>query len=266
MAMHSLGHLRHRSLRILVGAAATGLVAGAIHAAPATAAPTDSARNTYVTLNEKGLTRALIPESWGPRWFGPIEKYTRSVSTNVGVIPTDCFTTGKQVQGTKSSSFAEMGVIYEQSKDSHSLSYVQLMFQYPDKRSAQRAWNDFTKKVSACPGTYSYPIRDSAGKKIGEATSVITVEMVEGLYGHQQMIVNEDVRLVKPLPHGAKAVNSGDEISIWSFDGLVMMEIESNKYVPREKNWVFSPSQVATLEALALTAIQRYHRTAVRAL
>ena len=44
------------------------------------------------------------------------------------------------------------------------------------------------------------------------------------------------------------------------------MEISAYKDVPKQKNWVFSEPQVATVETLALLAIQRYHLSALKSL
>jgi hypothetical protein len=44
------------------------------------------------------------------------------------------------------------------------------------------------------------------------------------------------------------------------------VEISAYKDVPKQKNWVFSEPQIATVETLALLATQRYHLMAYKAL
>jgi hypothetical protein len=85
------------------------------------------------------------------------------------------------------------------------------------------------------------------------------------MYGQQQLIINEDVQYVEPTPGAQPSRASADAISIWMYDGMAIIEVEANKFVPKQKGWVFSPPQIATFETLALVAIQRYHLYALKA-
>ena len=49
------------------------------------------------------------------------------------------------------------------------------------------------------------------------------------------------------------------------YTGAAIIEVEANKFVPKQKNWVFSEPQIATIETMALVAIQRYHLYALKA-
>ena len=57
-----------------------------------------------------------------------------------------------------------------------------------------------------------------------------------------------------------------DQLRIFTYTGAAIVEISAYKDVPKQKNWVFSKPQVATVETLALLAIQRYHLSALKSL
>lgn len=247
--------------RLLLALAATALPVSLLVGAPAAQA----ADLEYVTLNAKGLKQTLIKKSWGPLWLGNVESYTYEVSDK-GARPLECYSKGSPVKGEKSDTFAVMETVFKQNKADHYLNIAQFVYQYADVQTAEFAWQDLMNKAGACAGSHVHAIKDKEGNKIGEATVVIEVSFRSGMYGQQQMVINEDVRYDKPLPGGADTVASADEISIWSFDGMTIMEVEANKYVPKQKNFVFSDPQVRTIETLALVTIQRYHLSALKAL
>ena len=243
------------------------LLAAASAAAFATLAfsvPAQAADLEYVALNEKGMKQILIKKSWAPRWLGTLEAYQAEWSAK-GLRPTECFTKGSPVRGEKSSTFAGMTMEFAQKKEGHFLDIAQFVYQYEDVQTAEFAWQQLLNKAGECAGTHTHEIKDDSGKKIGEATVEIEVFVEQGMYGQQQLIINEDVQYVEPTPGAVPSRESADEISIWMYDGMAIVEVEANKFVPKQKNWVFSPPQIATIETLALVAIQRYHLAALRA-
>ena len=218
----------------------------------------------YVALNEKGLKQILLKESWIPKWLGTTERYEAKVSLK-GLTPVECYTKGTPIKGSKSTDGSMMAADIKQNKDGHFLDVAQFVYQYKDVQTAEFAWQKLLDNAGACAGTHTHEIKDDSGKKIGEATVEIEVIVRQGMYGQQQLIINEDVQYVEPEPGATPSRESSDEISIWMYTGAAIIEVEANKFVPKQKNWVFSPPQIATVETLALVAIQRYHLTAVKA-
>ena len=244
------------------------LLAAASAAAFATLAisvPAQAADLEYVALNEKGMKQILIKKSWAPGWLGTLDGYEAEVS-NKGVKPTECYTKGSPVQGEKSSSYSAMTMDFAQNKEGHTLDMAQFVYQYKDVQTAEFAWQQLLNAADSCAGTHKHDIKDDKGTKIGEATVEITVFVEQGMYNQQQLIINEDVKYVEPTPGAKPTRESADEISIWMYDGAAIIEVKANKFVPKQKNWVFSEPQIATIETLALLAIQRYHLTALKAL
>ena len=218
----------------------------------------------YVTLNEQGLRQVLLKQSWGPAWFGPVADYAASASMT-GARPDLCSVNNKAVKGEKSSSHARMGMDFKQSKEGHLLILAQNVYQYADVQSAEFAWQRLVSASSACAGTRTETIVQN-GKKVGTATLKTKVFVEPSMYGQDQLVINVDVQVDKPLPGGMGTRESADEISIFTYTGAAIVEIDVYKDVPKKKNWVFSAPQVATVETLALLAIQRYHLTAYKAL
>ena len=246
--------------RLFLALAATALPVSLLVGAPAAQA----ADLEYVTLNAKGLKQSLIKKAWGPLWFGSVGEYAYDVPDK-GARPVECFTKGKPVKGEKSDTFAEMATVFKQNKADHYLDIAQFVYQYADVQTAEFAWQDLMNKAGACAGSYVHAIKDKDGTKIGEATVVIEVSFRSGMYGQQQMVITEDVRYDKPWPGGVDTRASADQISIWNYDGMTIMEVEANKFVPKQKNFVFSDPQIRTIETLALVTIQRYHLAALKA-
>jgi len=226
--------------------------------------PATAAELEYVQLNEKGLKQILLKKSWGPGWLGRVDLYEAKVSAK-GAKPTECYTKGTPIKGEKSSSHASMFMDLAQGKEGHLFDIAEFVYQYDSVQTAQFAWQQLLNKAGACAGTHKHEIKDESGKKIGEATVEIEVFTEPGMYGQQQLIINEDVQYVEPTPGAVPTRASADEISIWMYDGAAIIEVEANKFVPKQKNWVFSEPQIATIETLALVAIQRYHLTALKA-
>ncbi len=245
----------------LLALAAVALPASLLIAAPAAQA----ADLEYVTLNSKGLKQTLIKKAWGPLWLGKVGEYAYDVPDK-GAKPVECYSKGKPVKGQKSDTSAAMATVFEQNKADHYLDIAQFVYQYESVQTAEFAWQDLMNKASGCAGSYVHAIKDKDGVKIGEATVVIEVSFRSGMYGQQQMVITEDVRYDKPWPGGVDTQASADEISIWSYDGMTIMEVEANKFVPKQKNFVFSDPQIRTIEALSLVTIQRYHLSALKAL
>ena len=242
------------------------LLAAASAAAFATLAisvPAQAAALEYVTLNEKGLKQILIKKSWAPGWLGTLDAYEAEVS-NKGVKPTECYTKGSPVQGEKSSSYSAMTMDFAQNKEGHVLDMAQFVYQYKDVQTAEFAWQQLLSKAGACAGTHTHEIKDDSGKKIGEATVNIEVIVEKGMYGQQQVIVNQDV-LLTPIDSKNPSVASADVLSVWMYDGMAIVNVSAFKLVPKQKGWVFSAPQIATIETLALVAIQRYHLYALKA-
>ena len=218
----------------------------------------------YVQLNEKGLKQILLKESWIPKWLGTTERYEAKVSLK-GMTPVECYTKGTPVKGSKSSNGSMMAADIKQNKEGHFLDVAQFVYQYADVQTAEFAWQKLLDNAGACAGTHKHDIKNDAGEKIGEATVNIEVIVRQGMYGQQQLIINEDVQYVEPEPGATPSRQSADEISIWMYDGAAIIEVEANKFVPKQKNWVFSEPQIATIETMALVAIQRYHLYALKA-
>jgi len=236
----------------------------AAFASLALSVPAQAADLEYVALNEKGMKQILIKKSWAPGWLGKLDSYVAEVSTK-GAKPEECKTKGETITGEKSSSFSYMSMDFAQNKEGHTLDAAQYVYQYKDVQTAEFAWQQLVSKAGSCAGTHTHEIKDTSGKKIGEKTVEIEVITRQGMYGQQQLIINEDVQYVEPTPGAVPSRESSDEISIWMYDGLAIIEVEANKFVPKQKNWVFSPPQIATIETLALVAIQRYHLYALKA-
>lgn len=218
----------------------------------------------YVQLNEKGLKQILLKESWIPKWLGTTDLYEAKVSLK-GMTPVECYTKGTPIKGAKSSNGSMMSADVKQSKEGHVFDVAQFVYQYADVQTAEFAWQKLLNAAGACAGTHKHDIKNDAGEKIGEATVNIEVITRQGMYGQQQLIINEDVQYVEPEPGATPSRESADEISIWMYTGAAIIEVEANKFVPKQKNWVFSEPQIATIETLALVAIQRYHLYALKA-
>ncbi|MFM7599564.1 MAG: hypothetical protein ACKO70_14540 [Actinomycetota bacterium] len=218
----------------------------------------------YVALNDKGLKQILLKESWIPKWLGSTDLYEAKVSVK-GMTPTECYTKGTPIKGSKSTNGSTMTSDVKQSKEGHIFDVAQFVYQYADVQTAEFAWQKLMNAAGACAGTHKHDIKDESGKKIGEATVTIEVIVRSGMYGQQQLIINEDVQYVEPEPGAKPSRESADEISIWMYDGAAIIEVEANKFVPKQKNWVFSEPQIATIETMALVAIQRYHLYALKA-
>ncbi|MFM7211730.1 MAG: hypothetical protein ACKOFP_05580 [Actinomycetota bacterium] len=218
----------------------------------------------YVALNDKGLKQILLKESWIPKWLGSTDLYEAKVSVK-GMTPTECYTKGTPIKGSKSTNGSMMASDVKQSKEGHIFDVAQFVYQYADVQTAEFAWQKLMNAAGACAGTHKHDIKDESGKKIGEATVTIEVIVRSGMYGQQQLIINEDVQYVEPEPGAKPSRESADEISIWMYDGAAIIEVEANKFVPKQKNWVFSEPQIATIETMALVAIQRYHLYALKA-
>lgn len=218
----------------------------------------------YVALNDKGLKQILLKESWIPKWLGSADLYEAKVSVK-GMTPVECFTKGTPIKGQKSTNGSMMISDVKQSKEGHFFDVAQFVYQYADVQTAEFAWQKLMNAAGACAGTHKHDIKDESGKKIGEATVTIEVIVRSGMYGQQQLIINEDVQYVEPEPGAKPSRESADEISIWMYDGAAIIEVEANKFVPKQKNWVFSEPQIATIETMALVAIQRYHLYALKA-
>ena len=218
----------------------------------------------YVALNDKGLKQILLKESWIPKWLGSTDLYEAKVSVK-GMTPVECYTKGTPIKGEKSTNGSMMASDVKQSKEGHIFDVAQFVYQYADVQTAEFAWQKLMNAAGACAGTHKHDIKDESGKKIGEATVTIEVIVRSGMYGQQQLIINEDVQYVEPEPGAKPSRESADEISIWMYDGAAIIEVEANKFVPKQKNWVFSEPQIATIETMALVAIQRYHLYALKA-
>lgn len=230
----------------------------------ALAGQASAAELEYVQLNEKGLKQVLLKKSWAPRWLGTVDDYQTSVSMT-GVKPQECYTKGKTIKGEKSASFSSAFMDLAQSKEGHALDITHAVYQYADVQTAEFAWQQLVSAAGSCAGSHTHEIKDDTGKKIGTATVNIEVIVRPGMYGQEQLIINQDVQYVEPTPGAAPSRESADEISIWMYDGAAIVEVEANKFVPKQKNWVFSEPQIATVETLALVAIQRYHLYALKA-
>ena len=247
-------------MRRLLTAASVAVLASLALSVPASAADLE-----YVSLNEKGLKQALLKKSWAPGWLGKLDIYNAEVMMGKGAKPTECATTDSVITSNKSVDFAYAYMDFAQNKEGHLLDVAQNVYQYKDVASAEQAWQILLDAAGACAGTQTHNIKDESGKVIGKATSVVEVFTEPGMYGQVQLVINEDVRYDEPLPGGTDTRASADEISIWMYDGMTIIETESNKYVPKQKNWVFSEPQIATIETLALVTIQRYHLAALKA-
>lgn len=242
------------------------LLAAASAAAFATLAfsvPAQAAELEYVTLNEQGLKQVLIKKSWGPKWFGAVERY-EAKSYAQGAKPELCDVNTKTIKGTKSAQHSYMQMDFAQSKADHLLSVMQYVFQYADVNAGEAAWNQLVAASNSCVGTRVTDIVVD-GTKVGTATVKTTVIVRPSMYNQDQLIVNVDIQLDKPLPGGTATIESADLINIFTYTGAAISEVAAYKYVPKQKNWVFSEPQVATVETLALLGIQRYHLTALKA-
>lgn len=247
-------------MRRLIALAASAAIASLAISVPASAAELE-----YVALNEKGMKQVLIKKSWHPRWLGTLDEYVADVNMK-GAKPTECKTKGKVITGAKSSAVSAMGMNFKQNKEGHFLAVAQAVYQYKDVQTAEFAWQQLVNAASSCAGTHTHDIKDDDGTKIGTGTVKISVFTEPGMYNQEQLIINEDVQITEPLPGGIATRDSADSLSIWMYDGMAIVEVQADKFVPKQKNWVFSEPQIATVETLALLAIQRYHLTALKAL
>jgi hypothetical protein len=248
-----------RISQALIAAASVAALASLALSGPAQAADLE-----YVALNEKGMKQVLIKKSWHPRWLGTLDTYKAEVDMK-GARPEECRTKGKVIKGEKSSSVAAMGMDFKQNKEGHFLAVGQAVYQYADVQTAEFAWQQLVNAAGSCAGTHTHDLKNADGTKVGTATVKISVFTEPGMYGQEQLIINEDVQITEPLPGGTATRNSADSLSIWMYTGMAIVEVQADKYVPKQKNWVFSEPQIATVETLALLAIQRYHLTAIKA-
>ncbi|MEY3734735.1 MAG: hypothetical protein RL347_2094 [Actinomycetota bacterium] len=247
-------------MRRLLAAACVAAIASLALSVPAQAADLE-----YVALNEKGMKQVLIKKSWGPRWFGTVDAYDAEVKMT-GARPEECYSKGKTIKGEKSAAASGMAMDFKQNKEGHHLDVAQFVYQYKDVQTAEFAWQQLLNAGGSCAGTHTHEIKAEDGTKLGEVTVKISVFTEPGMYGQQQLIINEDVQYVEPTPGAVPSRQSYDHISIWMYDGMAIVEVEASKFVPKQKSWVFSEPQIATVETLALLAIQRYHLTALKAL
>lgn len=243
------------------------LLAAATAAALATltiSVPAQAAEKEYVALNEQGMKQVLIKKSWGPKWFGPVESYEAKSSTQ-GAKPELCDINAKTIKGPKSAQHSRMQMGFTQNKADHLLAVQQDIFQYADVNAGEAAWNQLVAASNSCVGTQ---VKDIVvdGTKVGTATVKTTVIVRPSMYNQDQLIVNVDIQLDKPLPGGTGTIESADLINTFTYTGAAISQVAAYKYVPKQKNWVFSEPQIATIETLALLAIQRYHLTALKAL
>lgn len=223
-----------------------------------------AATHEYVTLNAKGLNTALVKKMLAPRWFGQVADSKVTVDESKGSKPIECDNINNVITTTKSSSFATSFIDYKQSKPQTFLDTTENLWQYKDVSSAQYAWKVFNDSVQACAGTWDYTFTTDDGKTINTKTVITVSEGVAQYNGVKQIIVNQDVQYDGDYPGDKAARTSADQLSIWSWDGMALIEFESNKYVPKYKKWTFSDPQVATIEALQLLAAQRYHLAAYK--
>ncbi len=244
--------------RLLATAAAAALATLAI------SVPAQAADKAYVALNEKGLKQVLIKKSWGPAWLGPVDEYETNVAMT-GLRPELCEVNGKVIKGEKSSSHSAMFMNFAQSKEGHLLLLQQYVYQYKDVQTAEFAWQQLLNASSSCPGTITEDIVQN-GEKVGTATVKTSVFIEPSMYGQDQLIINGDVQIDEPIPGGVGSREAADQLQIFTYTGSAIVQISAYKDVPKQKNWVFSEPQVATVETLALLAIQRYHLMAYKAL
>jgi hypothetical protein len=244
--------------RLLATAAAAALATLAI------SVPAQAADMAYVALNEKGLKQVLIKKSWGPAWLGPVDDYETNVAMT-GLKPELCAVDGKVIKGEKSSSHSDMFMNFTQSKEGHLLFLQQVVYQYKDVQTAEFAWQQLLNASNSCPGTITEDLVQD-GEKVGTATVKTSVFIEPSMYGQDQLIINTDVQIDEPLPGGVGSRESADQLQIFTYTGAAIVEISAHKDVPKQKNWVFSEPQIATVETLALLAIQRYHLMAYKAL
>ena len=227
-------------------------------------APAQAGQGEYVILNAEGLEKVLLEESWGPAWFGPVDGYS-ATATMSGARPEVCSVKGKSIKGTKSAAHADMGMDFQQSKANHLLVLNQHVYQYADVKAADSAWQELTDLSTSCAGKRTETIVEN-GKKVGTLTLITQVFVRPSMYGQDQVIINVDMQIDEPQPGGSPTRESADQISIFTYTGAAIVEVEAYKDVPKRKKWVFSEPQVATMETLALLAIQRYHLAAYKAL
>ena len=244
--------------RLLATAAAAALATLAI------SVPAQAADMAYVALNEKGLKQVLIKKSWGPAWLGPVDEYETNVAMT-GLRPELCEVNGKVIKGEKSSSHSTMFMNFAQSKEGHLLLLQQYVYQYKDVQTAEFAWQQLLNASSSCPGTITEDLVQN-GEKVGTATVKTSVFIEPSMYGQDQLIINGDVQIDEPRPGSVGSREAADQLQIFTYTGSAIVQISAYKDVPKQKNWVFSEPQVATVETLALLAIQRYHLMAYKAL
>ncbi|MFM9134717.1 MAG: hypothetical protein ACKOT0_04670 [bacterium] len=229
----------------------------------ALATQAQAAEKEYVTLNSKGITQALIKKAWGPPWLGKVINPVVEAK-ETGMKPEECFTRDKTIKGFKSSAYGYSYMEFEQSKEGHYIDFQEHLYQYPDGEQAFDAWTDLVAKAKSCAGTHKHYIRDANGNIVGETKVIITVKEGPVQYGMTSFIINEDVQIIEEMPDGAVYQDSADEISIWSQNGLAIIETELNKFVPKYKKFTFSDAQVSTAITMSLLATQRYHLTALK--
>lgn len=221
-----------------------------------------AATHEYVTLNDKGLNTALVKKMLAPPWLGKVRDSKVTVQGSTGQKPVECDNSDNIITGKKSSSFATSWIDFDV-KEENWLDMRQNLFQYKDVASANAAWKVLQDSINSCAGTWDYTFKGDDGKEIKTKT-VITVLPGVSQYGVRQLIVNADVQYDGDYPGDKAARESADEISIWSLDGMAIIEVEVNKYVPKYKKWTFSEPQIATVETMQLVATQRYHLTAYK--
>jgi hypothetical protein len=244
--------------RFLAAASAAAFATLAI-SVPAAAAETE-----YVALNEQGMKQVLLKKSWAPGWLGALESYNAKTSTS-GAKPGLCNSQGKIIKGTKSAQHSQMEMVFTQTKKDHFLNAQQFVYQYADVNAGEAAWQQLVEASNSCIGTQTIDIMEN-GKKVGTATVRNSVFIKPSMYNQDQVIINIDVQLNKPLPGGTATLDSADVINIFTYTGAAISQVAVYKYVPKQKNFVFSEPQVTTVETLALLGIQRYHLYAVKAL
>lgn len=231
----------------------------------ALAGTAQAANHEYVALNDKGLHQALVKKMLGPPWFGKVDKSNVKVDAK-GAKPTECITgDGKTVSGTKSAQVAVSFMTFVQSKADHYLDMTENLYQYKSENAAISAWQDFVNKLQGCAGTWTHTYYGNSNKPLGTTKTKITVNFGVTQYKTQQVIVSEDVLLTEGAGSTFSLTDS-DQISVWTLNGNAIIETETNKYVPKYKNWVFSYPQMATIEAVNLLAEQRYHLAAYKTL
>lgn len=220
----------------------------------------------YTALNKKGIKQVQITSDVVPAWFGkPVKNgYQKGAAKNQ--TPWICSTKNEsEILGPSAplSGFAEIPL---KSKKNNFFDVSEDLYQYADETTALAAWRTIEAEIAKCAGTYTHNIKDKKGNVVQTTTTTITVERLRDLGASNVWLVKEDVATTQALPKKAVKEWASDEISVWAWNGLAVVEVEADKFTSGTNKWNFSMAEESQVITMLHLAVDNYKAGAIKAL